>query len=480
MSHGGHASGGKRKRNWDVEYPFLPREGPVRSRDAQLGTVGAAASLSEAWLKCGEGFQDSFGTPVLTAEKKTIAEKHPELSPRPKEGNFTSNNANEPTEIIWSSSGSDQSHEEKPISNSPNDNRQYSRIDRFCNRRSLCLEDGASEDELQFIDWEIDSDRDDANGSDEFKEGESTVEISDCASGASSCSLTREERLSELPQISSTEILEYSSDSGKEEDSDDVLFIDSESPHKNHVDFGSDGRQMMERTAERGVKSAETRLCTPQKQISTFPRTPEDSVKKKRPIRGGLAERLSELQNRERSAISFWRHQCSSYQRRHEGRKAGVLIVKILELHEECSLQVAMCEQLEGLKPDSPSPGVSPGPRPFLKVLFTKETASYLKGRPQDIVHIYPPWQKLVIPDGSCPVILNTYFCQKVLAKEDSETTGMLQRQDSSLLRRSTSLARMFRLKDLTPEVQLSYSYLILRSLDLHVKIGWDENRPRY
>lgn len=30
--------------------------------------------------------------------------------------------------------------------------------------------------------------------------------------------------------------------------------------------------------------------------------------------RGGLAERLKELQNRERSAISLWRHRCVSYQ----------------------------------------------------------------------------------------------------------------------------------------------------------------------
>ncbi|XP_075405760.1 DNA repair-scaffolding protein [Tenrec ecaudatus] len=456
MSHGGRASGWKRKRNWDVQYPFLPRERPVQSRNARLGTVGAAASLSEAWLKCGEGFQDTLGTPVLTAEKKTVAEKHPELNPRPKEGNFTSNNANEPTEIIWSSSGSDQSHEEKPISKSPNDNRQDSRTDRFCSRRSLCLEDGASEDEPQFIDWEVDSDRADAEGSDEFGGGESAAEISDCASGASSCSWTREERLSELPQIGSTEILEYSSDSGKEEESDNVLFIDSESPHKNQVDFGSDVRQVMERTAAHGVKSIETTLRTPQKQIGTLPRTLEDSVKKKRPIRGGLAERLSELQNRERSAISFWRHQCSSYQKTLKGRTSGVLIVKILELHEECSLQVAICEQLEGLQTDSPSPGVSPGPWPFLKVLFTKETASYLKGRPHNIVHIYPPWQKLILPDGSCPVILNTYFCQKVLSKEDSGTSGMVQWQDSSLLRRSTSLAQMFRLRGLAAEMQVT------------------------
>lgn len=72
------------------------------------------------------------------------------------------------------------------------------------------------------------------------------------------------------------------------------------------------------------------------------------------------------------------------------GRKSGILIVKILELHEECAIQIAMCELLVGLQADCPSQGEAPGTG--LKVLFTKETARQLRGHPQDIVHIYPPW----------------------------------------------------------------------------------------
>jgi len=37
--------------------------------------------------------------------------------------------------------------------------------------------------------------------------------------------------------------------------------------------------------------------------------------------RGGLAERLCRLQNRERSAISFWRHQCISDAKIPSGKK---------------------------------------------------------------------------------------------------------------------------------------------------------------
>ncbi|KAM9050827.1 DNA repair-scaffolding protein isoform 3-T3 [Megaptera novaeangliae] len=115
-----------------------------------------------------------------------------------------------------------------------------------------------------------------------------------------------------------------------------------------------------------------------------------------------------------------------------------------------------MCEQLSGLQADSSSQGGAPGTG--LKVLFAKETARCLRGLPQDIIRIYPPWQKLIIPNGSCPVILNTYFCQKVVAKEDSKTAHAVHSWDTPLPRRSIILAQMFRFKSLTnnsPENQV-------------------------
>lgn len=56
-------------------------------------------------------------------------------------------------------------------------------------------------DELQCVDWDSDSDREDTNECNEFEDGESAVEISDSASRASSHSLTSEESVSELPKV---------------------------------------------------------------------------------------------------------------------------------------------------------------------------------------------------------------------------------------------------------------------------------------
>ncbi|XP_068382071.1 DNA repair-scaffolding protein isoform X4 [Eschrichtius robustus] len=453
MPGGGQSRGWKRKRNWGVEYPSFPGESPLQCRRAGLRTVEAEASLSEAWLRCGEGFQETPETLSLTAEKKTTTEKHHELSSGPKTEPTTSKSTSGLTAITWSSSGSDLSDEDKTIFKSQRENGHGSRIGRFYSRNIFSPEDGASEDDLQVIDWEIDSDREDT--CDEFADRESVVEISDRASCTSSRSLTPPETLPELPKTNPTEILEYSSDSERDDESEDVLFIDSESSRKYHVDFGSDGRQVMERLINPRVKSTETILHTPQKETK-LPKTPENSAKKKKLLRGGLAERLNGLQNRERSAISLWRHQYLSYQRTLSGIKSGILTVKILELHEECTIQVAMCEQLSGLQADSSSQGGAPGTG--LKVLFAKETARCLRGLPQDIIRIYPPWQKLIIPNGSCPVILNTYFCQKVVAKEDSKTAHEVHSWDTPLPRRNIILAQMFRFKSLTnnsPENQV-------------------------
>ncbi|NXL89168.1 SPIDR protein, partial [Alectura lathami] len=168
--------------------------------------------------------------------------------------------------------------------------------------------------------------------------------------------------------------------------------------------------------------------------------------------RGGLAERLCRLQNRERSAISFWRHQCIP-DAEIPPDKSGVLIVKILEMFEECTIQVAICQQLEESPATTSSADVvvTSTAEPILKVLFARETAAYLKSRPQDVIHIYPPWQKLLLKNADVPVIMNTYFSQKVLPSEHLETNKMTQK---TLIRKNIpSLAHAFRLDDLDEEL---------------------------
>nr|XP_044999403.1 DNA repair-scaffolding protein isoform X3 [Jaculus jaculus] len=371
-----------------------------------------------------------------------------------------SKSSNEIANITWSSSESESSDEDKAVFKSQRDNGHSSKIHRFCSRNTLCPEDEVTEDEVQSIDWEVDSNRKDADDCNESEDGEGAMAISDCASCASGHSLTSEDGLPELSKSTATEIVEYSSDSDKDEDSENVPFIDSESPHKCHVNCDLDTRQVTDKIIYSRAKSTELILHASHKQTVKFPRTPESLAKKKKLLRGGLAERLNSLQNRERSAISMWRHQCDSYQKTLSGRKHSVLTVKILELHEECTMQVAMCEQLLGPPATSPSLGVTVRPGVGLKVLFMRETAGYLRVQPQDIVHIFPPWQKLIIPSGSCPVILNTYFCQKVVAKE---TAHEVYCRDISLPRRNITLAQTFRIKDLTvnsPENQIVCSGL--------------------
>uniref|UniRef100_A0A8C7BDD2 DUF4502 domain-containing protein n=1 Tax=Neovison vison TaxID=452646 RepID=A0A8C7BDD2_NEOVI len=99
----------------DREYLSFPRGSPLKFRRTGLRTVGAAASLSEAWLRCGEGFQDTSGTLSLTAEKKIITEKNLKLPPRPKKESAASKSTGELKDITWSSSESDLADEDKTV-----------------------------------------------------------------------------------------------------------------------------------------------------------------------------------------------------------------------------------------------------------------------------------------------------------------------------------------------------------------------------
>ncbi|NXW64654.1 SPIDR protein, partial [Eurystomus gularis] len=135
--------------------------------------------------------------------------------------------------------------------------------------------------------------------------------------------------------------------------------------------------------------------------------------------------------------------------------KSGVLIVKILEMFEECTIQVAICQQLEQSPATlSPEDTVINEGEPILKVLFARETAAHLKSRPQDVIHIYPPWQKLLLKNTDVPVIMNTYFSQKVLLGECSETREKTYGLTKMLVRKNIiSLAQTFRLDDLDDEL---------------------------
>nr|XP_021147710.1 DNA repair-scaffolding protein isoform X3 [Columba livia] len=242
--------------------------------------------------------------------------------------------------------------------------------------------------------------------------------------------------------------------------------------------LGVDTGDAAARPASEWLRSAQALLRTPGKQGGRAPRAPTESAKKRKLLRGGLAERLCRLQNRERSAISFWRHQCTS-DAKIPSDKSGVLIVKILEMFEECTMQVAICQQLEQSPAAlSSEDAVVSAEEPILKVLFARETAAHLKSRPQDVIHIYPPWQKLLLKNADVPVIMNTYFSQKVLLSEHSETREKTYGLTKMLIRKHiVSLAQTFRLDDPDDELhQESSDNQVACAPQIHHKCDWKQH----
>ncbi|XP_074843299.1 DNA repair-scaffolding protein isoform X2 [Carettochelys insculpta] len=447
----------KRKRAWDAECTSFPDEIPLGLRRANAGTAVAISSISSAWRRCGDGFQSTSMLEMSESfEEKSKVNKCLGLLLTSAEGTpgvSTAENSEDLADIVWSSSGSDLSDDENKVSISGlyNPKNHGSKAHTTYSKRNLLSEDRSSEGEPQFIDWEKDSDlggRDDEHSG--SGQDDSTLDISDTDSWASSNSLLVEEKEDELPKTVSSEISEYSSDSENVEEGQ----VDADSSNfdfrrKLESNSETDLAQAMGRSASDWLKSAQALLQTPKKQSDKTSRTPEDSAKKRKLLRGGLAERLNRLQNRERSAINFWKHKCASEYNTSSGGKSDVLIVKILEVHEECTMQVALCQQLGQLSAGSSSNRVVIGTEPRLKVLFTKETAARLKGHPQDIVHIYPPWQKLLLHDENVPVIMNTYFSQKVFLKDHAEMKDKTHCPEKLHIRRNIiSLAQIFQLND--------------------------------
>uniref|UniRef100_A0A4X2KAB9 DUF4502 domain-containing protein n=1 Tax=Vombatus ursinus TaxID=29139 RepID=A0A4X2KAB9_VOMUR len=187
-------SGRKRRKAWDTECTLFPGESVSGFRKEDAGTPTANTSLSKAWLKCGDGFQSDSVPPIIElSTDMAIMKKHLESSLKAKEVASPSEASKGPSDIIWSSSGSDLSEEDKEM---PCQSQKYKRC-------TPNIDDNSSEGEPQFIDWENDSDseEDGSNECPEFVENESAVEISDCISCASNSPQTSEEREHDFSQV---------------------------------------------------------------------------------------------------------------------------------------------------------------------------------------------------------------------------------------------------------------------------------------
>ncbi|XP_035761929.1 DNA repair-scaffolding protein [Neolamprologus brichardi] len=264
----------------------------------------------------------------------------------------------------------------------------------------------------------IDTDSDLGDESQEDVEKHSGQQISDCDSS--------EEKPNDFP--SKTEDVKELEISGYVSDGEDIGSPVTSSRLDSEI-FHLQTGEGSKKSISNWVRSAQAMLQTPQKPVNIQPKTPEDSAKKRRKFQsGGLAERLNRLQCRQRSAISFWKHQSvsdSSAATTTTVDRAGVLVLEVLEVHEECSMQLAHCKHHQ--PPGDGHQHINPVSEESARmlVLFNRETAAQLIPAPSDIVHIYPPWQHLSVEGFSCPIILNTHFSKKVFCASKSANASI-------------------------------------------------------
>ncbi|NXK91866.1 SPIDR protein, partial [Formicarius rufipectus] len=193
---------------WNTECTPFPDETPLCLKKSSVRTSVAATSISNSWLRCGDGFQSSSALESQRpTNKRPRIKKH--LGPllTSTENATTSaaaaENSREAENIIWTSSGSDFSdNENKTLSSRLHSKKSHtSKTEQSPDRHDLLLEDRSSEDELEFIDWEKDSDSTDRCAVSE--KDDSLLEISDSDSCTNINSLPIKEENEELCKVRS-------------------------------------------------------------------------------------------------------------------------------------------------------------------------------------------------------------------------------------------------------------------------------------
>nr|XP_040027071.1 DNA repair-scaffolding protein isoform X4 [Gasterosteus aculeatus aculeatus] len=349
----------------------------------------SSASSAKSWERCGDSFLEN--NLQTSGRKLSDIRKFPTLVQ-------TAAVNEDPVHIAWSSSDGEQSDDDTQEQQQQLPQRP-ARPSAPAQSYSRALRMLRTEKE-DFPAIDTDSDLDASEGD---VEKDSGPQISDCESERS---VEKPESPLRPSNMTEPEISGYVS--GGECAAVAVTASRADSPVRSG--------EASKRSVSDWVRSAQALLQTPQKPQS---KAPLDSAKKKRKFQsGGLAERLNRLQGRQRSAVSFWRHQSISDTPTTTTTttvdRPGVLVLEVLEVQEECSMQLARCERRpppgEGRRRRGPPP--EGGAR--LLVLFSRETAAGLMPAPGDGIHVYPPWQILSIEGLSCNAILNTHFSQKV------------------------------------------------------------------
>ncbi|NWW35887.1 SPIDR protein, partial [Panurus biarmicus] len=189
---------------WNAECTPFPDETPLRLKKTNVRTSVFATSISNAWLRCGDGFQS---TSVLESQrpsnKKPRSKKRlgPLLTSAESASTAAAESAKEAEDIIWTSSGSDFSDDENKtlMPRLHSKKSDTSKTEEWPSRHDLLLEDRSSEDELKLIDWEKDTDStDQCNGS---EKEDNLLVISDSDSCTNTNSLPVKEENDELCKV---------------------------------------------------------------------------------------------------------------------------------------------------------------------------------------------------------------------------------------------------------------------------------------
>ena len=119
----------------------------------------------------------------------------------------------------------------------------------------------------------------------------------------------------------------------------------------------------------------------------------DSSKKKRREVKGGLAEQLRKVVSRENSELAFWSHSHDA-----DARTETALVLKVIHEIRNYSLQVLKCQTIES------------DPQQVYLLMPCSKWRKTQGDLQSTFLKIHPPWKKLKLDSSDITILLCVYF----------------------------------------------------------------------
>ncbi|KAL4234463.1 hypothetical protein ACF0H5_006109 [Mactra antiquata] len=386
------------------------------------------------WSRCAEGFMNFSSEAVSNVEKKGKAVKRKSSESDFGHGNIFEKLAfggeeDKAQVISWSSSDEEKEKEEKVVPVAKKSRRKVtpkaSVPSRRSNRASTRIQRRTISDTVEAIhnvEMRHNTTRHDDNIIDIDEVVPSSHPSQDLSTKSDDATIQIFDSDSEdVKDGNTTAVTE------KEEDDSEIMISDRESQQSPTTQTNTQTTGMTQaNTQNTGMRGSDwlksLQLKTPNKSytVNDTLDTEDSGKKKKKHSKGGLADQLSKIQTRDKSAVRMWGHQLGKPSASQDSKS---ILLEVISFESLYSLQVVRCIHVDDKRllsdtdhvdrVDDTSCHSNTNAIDSKLVLFPVSQADQLNLQIGSRVKIFPPWQQLELNDNQ-QILLCTKYCRLI------------------------------------------------------------------